>query len=187
VTIAAGAAVSGERRRSYGWAPVETLQDALATMTGLEFFQALASGALPPQPITATIGWTVMEALPGRLRLGFEPQEHLFHAGGLLHGGVIATLLDSAMSGAVMTSLPFGRGCTTVHLSVDNIRAVRPDAGLLTVTGETTQCGRNAAFASGTITDAQGRLYARATTNCLVFDRQGDAADPDLPGRTSRP
>jgi uncharacterized protein (TIGR00369 family) len=155
-------------------------------MTGLEFFQALARGDLPPQPITATIGWTVMEAQPGRLTLGFEPQDHLFHAGGLLHGGVIATLLDGAMSGAVMTSLPPGRGCTTLHLAIDTIRAVRPDAGFLTVTGETTHCGQSTGFASGTITDAAGRLYARGTTNCLVFDRQGAAIDTNLPGRAHK-
>ena len=124
--------------RAYEWHPVAGMQSPLATMSGLEFFQGLADGTLPEQPITSTIGWKLEAAEKGLLRLRFEPRPWLFHAAGLLHGGVMAVLLDSAMSGAVMSTLDKGQGCTTVQLSVTPVRSVRAGDGPLFIEGRVT-------------------------------------------------
>ena len=158
--------------RFYEWHPVPGEAGAvampLADMSGLDFFRGLANGSIPPQPITSTIGWTIDKAEKGRLQLGFPPQPWLFHAAGLLHGGVIATLLDSAMSGAVMTMLEQGQGCTTVELSVTPIRGVRAGDGPFTIEGRVINMGRRVGVAVGEMSDAHGRLYAQGSTSCLI-------------------
>lgn len=158
------------RQRSYEWTSIDPSNPPLSDRSGLEFFQGLADGSLPAQPITQTIGWTVDTVEKGMLRLAFEPQEYLFHAGGLLHGGVIATLLDSAMSGAVLSTLNRGQGCTTLQISINNIRGVKLDTGRLYAQGKVTSAGRRTGVATSTLMDDEGRLYAQGTTSCLIFD-----------------
>jgi uncharacterized protein (TIGR00369 family) len=138
-------------------------------MTGLEYFKALQNATLPPQPITQTIGWKIETVEHGLIRLTLVPEGYLFHGGGLLHGGVLATLLDSAMSGAVMSTLKKGQGCTTLQLNVHNVRGVKPGAGILTAEGRVTHAGRQTATAEGRLTDQAGRLHAHASTSCLIF------------------
>ena len=158
------------RQRCYEWTAIDPLKAPLSEKSGLEFFQSMAEGKIPAQPIMDTVGWTVDTVENGMLRLAFEPQEYLFHAGGLLHGGIIATLLDSAMAGAIMSTLEPGRGCTTLQLSVNNTRGVRLDTGVLYAQGIVTYAGRRTGVATSNLTDENGRLYAQGTTSCLIFD-----------------
>lgn len=156
-------------RRSYEWHPVASGMAPLATMSGIDFFRGLADGSVPEQPITSTVGWTIEGVEPGILRLGFVARPWLFHAAGLLHGGIMATLLDSAMSGAVMSMLPRGGGCTTTQLSVTPVRGVRPDDGPFVIEGRVTHFGKRIGVATGEMRDADGRLFAQGSTNCLIF------------------
>jgi uncharacterized protein (TIGR00369 family) len=160
---------SGWHWRSYPWAPADTSNPPLAERSGLEYFTALKDGTLPPQPITQTIGWQIETVAYGLLRLTLTPGDYLFHGGGLLHGGVVATLLDSAMSGAVMSTLQIGQACTTLQLNVNNVRGVRPGSGVLTAEGRVKHGGRTSATAEGSLFDSAGRLHAHATTTCLIF------------------
>jgi uncharacterized protein (TIGR00369 family) len=159
-----------QRTRNYRWAPVDAADPPLATRNGVEYFDALARGHLPPQPITETIGWKILEVSAGRLKLSLIPEEFLFHGGGLMHGGVMSILLDSAMSGAVLSSLTKGQGCTTLQLNVHFVRAVRPGASLLLAEGWVKHAGRTTATAEGQIMDETGRLFAHATTTCFIFN-----------------
>jgi len=149
--------------------PADTSKAPLAERSGLEYFTALKNGTLPPQPITQTVGWQIETVEHGLLRLSLKPGGYLFHGGGLLHGGILATLLDSAMSGAVMSTLQAGQGCTTLQLNVHNIRGVRPDGGILIAEGRVRHAGRTSATAEGNLFDSAGRLHAHATTTCLIF------------------
>ena len=158
------------RMRSYHWAPVDAAVPPLASRSGVEYFQALASGQLPQQPITETIGWKILDVSAGLLKLSLMPEEFLFHGGGLMHGGVMSVLLDSAMSGAVLSSLNKGQGCTTLQLNVHFVRGVRDNTGLLFAEGRVKHAGGTMATAEGEITDETGRLYAHATTTCVIFD-----------------
>ena len=159
--------------RSYDWygvdAPDGSAEPPLAHRSGLEFFRGLVDGSIPPQPITSTIGWTVETADEGFVRLRFEPRPWLFHAAGLLHGGVMATLLDSAMSGAIMTTLDAGQGCTTLQLTVMPLSGVRLDDGPFLIEGTTTSIGRRVGVANGTVRDAAGKLFAQGSVTCLIF------------------
>ena len=87
-----------------------------------------------------------------------------------MHGGWYATLLDSAVGCAVHTLMSAGRGCTTAELSINIVRAVSHDTGPLRAIGTVIHCGKQLATADGRIVGPDGKLYAHATTTCLVFD-----------------
>ena len=87
-----------------------------------------------------------------------------------MQGGWYATLPDSAVGCAIHTMMPAGRGYTTAELSVDIVRAASHKSGPLRAIGTVIHCGRQLATAEGRIVGADGRLYAHATTTCLVFE-----------------
>ena len=111
----------------------------------------------------------IVEAGEGRAVFAVDPQEFHYNPIGMVHGGLPATLLDSAMGCAVHTLLPEGRGYTTLELKVNFVRALRTDTGRVRAIGRVIDIGGKVATAEGTIVDGAGKLYAHATTTCLLF------------------
>ena len=87
-----------------------------------------------------------------------------------MHGGVLATLLDTATGCAVHTTLPAGVGYTSMDLSVKYLRPVTVESGTLRCVGTVLQRGRRTALAEARLTDGSDRLVAHATSTCLLFD-----------------
>lgn len=106
---------------------------------------------------------------PGRVAFGLRTREDFGNPLGTLHGGICSTLLDSAMSCAVHTSLPEGAGYTTLELKVNFVRPVRLDGVRLHCEGTTIHVGSRIATAEGRVTDDEGRLVAHGTSTCMVF------------------
>jgi uncharacterized protein (TIGR00369 family) len=98
------------------------------------------------------------------------PAEEHYNPIGSVHGGIIATLLDSVMGCAVHSLLPQGRGYTTLEIKVNYLRAVTHATGRITAEGSALHLGRQMATAEARLRDGSDRLYAHATTTCLVFD-----------------
>ncbi|WP_296600186.1 PaaI family thioesterase [Phenylobacterium sp.] len=144
-----------------------------AEMTGLEQLRAAFDPNRPERApgIGKTMGFTVIEIEEGRVVFGGHPDESVYNPIGTVHGGYAATLLDSAVGCAVHSVLKAGQGYTTLELKVAYHRAMTKDTGPVRAEGKVVQAGRRAAFAEGRLTDAQGRLYATATSTLLVFDR----------------
>lgn len=86
-----------------------------------------------------------------------------------VHGGVIATLMDTAMGSAVYTSLPADTLYTTLELKVNFIRSVSLDAEPLTCEGRSVHVGRRTATAEARVTDAAGKLVAHGSCTCLLM------------------
>jgi acyl-coenzyme A thioesterase PaaI-like protein len=84
-------------------------RDVALAMTGLEFLNALRAGALVAPPFSMTTGIRPVEIEPGRLVFDGVPSERFYNPMGTVHGGWIATLLDSAMACAIQSMLPAGR------------------------------------------------------------------------------
>lgn len=93
---------------------------------------------------------------------------------GTVHGGVIATLLDSAMGCAIQTTLPAGMTYTTMALQVRFVRPATEPSGRVSCDATVVHRGGRVATAEGRVTDADGRLLAHGTTNCLVFPIPGE-------------
>ena len=142
----------------------------LAGRSGIDVLQAIGLGHLPSVPIGHTLDFWPVEAEPGRVVFQGRPAEGHLNPLGSVHGGWIATLLDSAVACSVHSMLPAGKGYTTLELKINYIRAVTPSAGPLRAEGKVVHVGGRTGIAEGRLVDARGKLYAFATTTCLVFD-----------------
>lgn len=157
-------------QRTYGWIPHVPGRRPLENRSGTEYFQALKDGVEPEQPITSTIGWTIEHVEPGILRLKADVSPWLFHSGGLVHGGALTTLLDSAASGAVLSACKAGQGAATSQLSINFIRGVRLEDGPLTAEGKVVSMGNRVATGCASLIGPTGTLHAQATATCLIFN-----------------
>jgi uncharacterized protein (TIGR00369 family) len=142
----------------------------VAGKTGLEIMQAMLAGDLPYPHITETLDFALVEVALGSATFQGTPQLKHYNPLGSVHGGWFATMLDSAVGCAVHTMMPVGRGYTTAELSVNIVRAVSEKTGPLRAIGTVIHCGRQLATAEGRLVGPDGKLYAHATTTCLVFE-----------------
>ena len=155
---------------------VTPLRDAkapdLAGLSGLEQLRAIFLGPdAPGAGIGHTLGFQCLEIEEGRVVFGATPDDRVYNPIGTVHGGFAATLLDSATGCAVHSRLKAGQGYTTLELKVAYHRPMTRSTGPIRAEGTVTQLGRRAAFAEARITDAEGRLYASATSTLLVFEQ----------------
>ncbi|WP_242615701.1 PaaI family thioesterase [Sphaerotilus mobilis] len=156
-----------------GGGPGLITPDRLAGMTGLQALQAMLAGELPYPHIADTLDFALVEVAEGRAVFQGTPQLKHFNPMGGVHGGWYATLLDSALGCAVHTRMPAGRGYTTAELGVNIVRAATLKTGPLRAVGQVLHVGRQMATAEARIVGPDGRLYAHATTTCLVFELPG--------------
>ncbi|MEV0051370.1 PaaI family thioesterase [Saccharopolyspora shandongensis] len=146
----------------------------LAAMSGLELMRWVQSERTDEIPsIGRLLGMRFDEVEHGRIVISLETRPDFANPLGTVHGGIAATLLDSAMACAVHTTLPAGVGYTTLELKVNYIRAARTDGRTLTAEGNVIHAGRSTATAEGKVLDEQGKLMAHATTTCLILQPAG--------------
>jgi uncharacterized protein (TIGR00369 family) len=146
-------------------------REDVAGMSGIEMLAAMIAGKLPRAPISETLDFLLIRIEPG-IAL-FQGRPHLAHYNplGSVHGGWFATLLDSAMGCAVQSTLPAGKGYTTMEFKVNLVRALTEAIPVVRAEGKVVHSGRSSATAEARLFGPDGKLYAHATTTCLVFDR----------------
>jgi uncharacterized protein (TIGR00369 family) len=98
-----------------------------------------------------------------------QPAEYHYNPLGTVHGGVAATLLDSAMGCAVQSVLPHGAGYTTLEIKVNYLRAMTSRTGRVYAEGKVIYVGGRIATAEARLTDGEGKLYAHGTTTCILL------------------
>lgn len=150
--------------------PDTASQDQIAGRSGMEVFDAIFSGQLPPAPIGDTLDFVPIRIAPGEAVFQGRPQRRHYNPLGTVHGGWFATLLDSAVGCAIHATLPAGRGFTTLELKVNMVRALDDGVPLVRAEGNVIHAGRQVATAEGRIIGPDGKLYDHATTTCLIFD-----------------
>ena len=143
--------------------------EQVAGLSGMQMFEAISRGELPSVPIGASMDFYPIEYELGRFVFQGRPSERFLNPLGTVHGGWIATLLDSCVACAIHTTLPAGKGYTTAELKVSYVRALTPQVGLVRAEGRLIHSGRQVGFAEGRLTGPDGRLYAHATTTCVVL------------------
>jgi len=157
------------RSRTVTWHdPMITAAGALER-SGLETLEAIRDGLLPPPPIALLMQFDVRALEEGRVEFGCTLDESVYNPIGVVHGGLVCTLLDTVAGCAVHTTLPAGFGYTSIELKVSYLRAVREASGPLTAIGRVIKPGRRVAFAEGEVLDAAGRIVATASSSLLVF------------------
>jgi uncharacterized protein (TIGR00369 family) len=157
------------RTRTYAWEDPSVSAAAVAHRSGLEILTAISTGEIPPPPIMRTLGIDGIEVEDGRMVFCLEPQEFHYNPLGTVHGGVLATLLDSAAGCAVHTTLPAGVGYTSLDLTTKFLRPVTLSSGMLRCEGTVLSRGSRIALAQAQVFDGKDRLVAHATSSCLIF------------------
>jgi uncharacterized protein (TIGR00369 family) len=153
--------------RSFDWQPTV----AAPPGTGLDFLRAMLAGTIPPAPIQQALDFALIAAEPGVATFRGHPAEYHDNPMGTVHGGFAATLLDSAMGSAVMSTLDDTELYVTVDLHVHLVRPMTAASGALTATGRIIHRGKRIATAEGRLTDARDKLVAHATTTCAIAPR----------------
>ncbi len=143
---------------------------ASRTLPGLEIVRAFMTGTLPLPPAVALIGAVVNQVDHGRVVMSVLPDESHFNALGTMHGGIIATLFDTALGCAVQSVLVAGRGYTTLSIGVNFVRGVTLVTGMIMAEGTVEHVGRSTALVRGTLRDADNKLLATAESTCMLFD-----------------
>lgn len=157
------------RNRERPAAGVARARDVMSK-TGLEVMQGLIAGGLPAPTISETMDFLLVEVTHGTAVFQGRPGAKFLNPMGSMHGGWYATLLDSAVGCAVHTTMPVGRGYTTLELKINIVRAVSLNVPLVRAEGRVIHVGRQTATAEGRLVGPDGTLYAHATTTCLVFE-----------------
>ena len=154
-----------DRVTHYGVVTAEMLK----SYDGLGFAKAIISGTLPQPPISELLGFHLVEAEYGRAAFEGVPEFRHYNPIGTVHGGFAATLLDSALGVAIFSTLAKGDTWTTLELKVNFVRALTKDSGPVRAEGRIVHRGRTVATSEGDIKDRTGKLYAHATTTCMIF------------------
>jgi len=163
------AAWGDARSRTVTWHdPMITAAGALE-QSGLETLVAIRDGILPPPPIAKLMQMDVTALEEGRVEFTCTLDESVYNPIGVVHGGLVCTMLDTVAGCAVHTTLPAGVGYTSIELKVNYLRAVHATSGPLTAIGRVVKPGRRVAFAEGEVLDAAGRTVASASSSLLVF------------------
>lgn len=157
--------------RTTRWADPHTAGERTRGLSGLEVLSAIAAGRIPQPPISATLGFSVVEAREGFAAFEGETGPHLLNPMGGVHGGFACTLLDSALGSAVMSTLDAGSTYGTVQLNVHLVRPIAPGTGRVRAEGRVVHRGRTIATAIGELRDAEGRVLAHGTTTCAIAPR----------------
>ncbi len=161
------------RSRTVTWHdPMITAAGALQR-SGLATMEAIRDGVLPPPPIAKLMQMGITALEEGRVEFTCVVDESVYNPIGVVHGGLVCTMLDTVAGCAVHTTLPAGVGYTSIELKVNYLRAVHASSGPLTAIGRVVKPGRRVAFAEGEVLDAAGKQVATASSSLLVFPIPG--------------
>ena len=148
-------------------------RDEVMARSGLSFLSAMVAGEIPQPPIGATLGFHLAEVKEGYARFDGMPERRHYNPIGTVHGGFAATLLDSALGCAIFSTLEKGEAWTTLELKLNMVRPITEATGLLRAEGRVIHRGRTVATSEGDVRDSAGRLYAHASTTCMIFPAKG--------------
>lgn len=154
-----------EHTNQYGVVPTETKK----CLTGLELLTRIMHGTLPAPPIQQTLDFRLIKVDRGSTVFAGTPRYDFYNPLDSVHGGYIASLLDSCMACAVHSTLEVGYSYATLEVKINYVRAIVADTGEVRAEGKLIHSGRRIATAEGRLVDSSGKLYAHGTSTCLIF------------------
>jgi uncharacterized protein (TIGR00369 family) len=151
----------------------EHAMDAAATdrhrLTGLEFLHRQTSGLIPAAPASDLIGLRGTYVMPGRVTFEYVPRGEHYNSLGTVHGGILAAVLDTALTAAMQSVLDAGVEAATVELRTSFVRPVTLTTDVFRVEGTVVHSGSRLATAEARLVDRSGTLYANASSSALVL------------------
>src|SRR4029079_16827867 len=124
-------------------------------------------------PMVSLLGLRLVDVGEGHVVFTGTADEAFYNGLGVAHGGIAATMLDSALGCAINTVMPAGRLFTTLELKINYTRPLRREVGEVRCEATVIHVGTRTGTSEGRIIDANGKIYAHGTTTCIVVERTG--------------
>lgn len=156
------------RSRTFSWEDPKVVLSNLRRLSGVEFLKKVAAGEFPPPPMAELMNIHITEVERGRVVFEGTPAEYHYNPLGTIHGGMAATLLDSALGCCVNSCLEAGDMYTTLELKVNYLKAITLETGPVRAIATIVHIGRTTALAEARVVDVDGGLYAYASSTCLL-------------------
>ena len=138
-------------------------------MSGIEYMRKIMTGELPPSGMVHLLNLKLVEVSEGRAVFTVEPDERHYNGLGIAHGGLAATLLDSALGCAINAMMPAGKVFTTLEMKINYVRPITRERGEMRCEANVIHVGGRVATAEGKITDQDGKIYAHGSATCMLF------------------
>lgn len=164
-----GSTETADREMTIRWQDTAEALAVLPALSGIEYLRKMAAREVPGAPIAGHFDMGLVEVEPGTVTFTCQPNESHYNPIGAVHGGLVCTLLDSALGCATQTLLPAGVGYTSIEIKVNYLRPVTAASGPLRCIGRVTKPGRRVSFAEGEVVDNAGRTVATASGSLLIF------------------
>lgn len=139
-------------------------------LVGVDFLRALAEAQDRPPHIGDLLNIRVVSIEQGSVAFAIDAEPRFANYNGTLHGGICATLLDSAMGCAAQSALAAGLTCTAIEIKVNFVRTVPVHGGPLVAEGRVVHQGRRIVTVQGVVRDGDDRIVAHGTSTCLITD-----------------
>jgi uncharacterized protein (TIGR00369 family) len=162
-------ASSETRSRTITWQDPAILRGAAAELDGRAFLQAIQDGRLPPPPMAQLVGARLAFVGDGEVRFMCAPDESTYNPQGMVHGGLLCIMLDTAAGCAVQTLLPAATGQSSIEIKVSFLKALHEGDGEIEVSGRALRVGGRIAFAEAHARNDIGELVGHATTSLALF------------------
>lgn len=160
---------SSTRETTVTWSDPSEGLALLPTLDGIDYLRKIAAGDIPGAPIGSHMGMEIAEVGEGTVTFHCHPDESHYNPIGMVHGGLVCTLLDSVLGCAAQTTLPKGTSYTSIEIKVNYLRPVTKDSGPLVATGRVVKPGRRVIFSEGEVVDNKGKTVATASGSLLAF------------------
>lgn len=158
-----------ERTHTISWEdPRKSARDA-SIISGFDYLTAIKNGDIPPPPVSRLVGYRIAQVEHGHTVFELDPAEYHYNPFATVHGGIACTLLDSAMTAAVLSTLPMGVACSTLEIKTNFIRPITAKTGTVCCHAEMIHAGSQIAMASGKILDGNEKLYANGVSTLMIF------------------
>ena len=158
------------RERIFRWdSPMETMR-AIMGRDPMTWMREMMEGKIPAPPASRLMDFGMESVEPGRVVFSMRTHEYMTNPAGVIHGGMLATLLDTVMTLCVLTKVPAEKMCTTTDLHVRFVRPLFPTGEKITGEGVAVHVGSTLGTAEGRAFDAKGRLIAHGTASLAIID-----------------
>lgn len=150
------------------WSDPGAISAKWMELDGREFLEQIGRREIPLPPILQVLDISEGSLGDGWIEFSMRPQGFMLNLASTVHGGVLATLIDSALTCALVTKLSKGMACTTIDLQMRFFRPAHLSAERLTARAEVLNMGSTIGTTTGEIRDAKNRLIVHATSALAI-------------------
>jgi uncharacterized protein (TIGR00369 family) len=148
----------------------ESVNHDFNTLTGIEFLRKQMADA-DKTPMAALLDLTIIDAGEGWAKVQGVPAKKFYNPMLRIHGGYIATLIDTALGSAVLTKMSNGVGVGTIALDIKFVGKIDVETGPIIASATVLHAGRTMLTAEAKVTDQAGKLLAHGTGTFLVYPK----------------